>query len=629
MENKCFRFKNRSLSYDSKTKRVEVTTKNTSWRQSDSSNEKMLIEIMGESYELKFDEAVSIQDNYFEDGLGSGMKTLYAGFCVDGHLLDLTLQTKIWIDNACGDIHFEISPIRQGDFLVKKLFWPAPFEFNEQKSTHYTILPMMQGFLIPNNYEMAVDVPWDKVFYERAAYMPWWGQIKDSNGFIAIAQTPFDGCYDLNHPANGPTRISPYWASSLGKIAYARKLLFKFIDDCDYNDLCKAYRKYIDEKGELVTLKEKAARNSKIDELIGSAIVHTGGWYHAVEDSAMFDKENAAENDKLITALEVENGIDELSKRGVKKIYLHFDGWGKRGYDNLHPDVFPPSDEIGGFAGMRSLCDKCHENGYLFGIHDQYRDYYYDAQSFSMVHAVHEQSLKTPYCDAWHGGKHTYLCASLAPQYVKRNYRQFDENNINLDGSYLDVFSVVNLDECFHSEHPMTRKECAAYRAECLNYIRSRGMIVSSEEVVDWALPYLELCHHAPFRVTPENRPYAIPVPLFTLVYHDCIVVPWSHIKGDWYIPSTDHPSLYAMLYGGVSYLDLGCSEEQLRVNQMICMLHENIGRIELLKHEFLDEKRRIQKTYYANGTTVKVNFDSDEYEIVLNGEKICGRILE
>ncbi|MEG0693136.1 MAG: DUF5696 domain-containing protein, partial [Oscillospiraceae bacterium] len=416
---------------------------------------------------------------------------------------------------------------------------------------------------------------------------------------------------------------------SLGKISYARKLLYKFVDDCDYNDLCKVYRNYINEKGELITLKEKAARNPKVDELIGSAIVHTGGWYHAVEESQMFSKENPAENDKLITTKEVEIGLDSLKERGVDKIYLHFDGWGKRGYDNLHPDVFPPSDKIGGFDGMRSLSDTCHKNGYMFGIHDQYRDYYYDAESFSMNHAIHEQSLKTPYCDIWHGGKHTFLCTTFAPQYVKRNYQQFDDNNIKLDGSYLDVFSVVNLDECFHSEHPMTRKECAQYRSECLNYIRSRGMIVSSEEVTDWALPYLELCHHAPFRVTPENIPYAIPVPLFTLVYHDCIVVPWSHIKGDWYIPSTDHASLYGMLYGGVSYLDLDCSDEQLRVNKIICMLHENIGKVELLKHEFVNDTRRKQKTYYANGTTVEVDFDTDEYKITIDGKITAGKINE
>ena len=34
-------------------------------------------------------------------------------------------------------------------------------------------------------------------------------------------------------------------------------------------------------------------------------------------------------------------------------------------------------------GNLKLLADTCHELGYLFSLHDQYRDYYVDAPSFS------------------------------------------------------------------------------------------------------------------------------------------------------------------------------------------------------------------------------------------------------
>ena len=64
----------------------------------------------------------------------------------------------------------------------------------------------------------------------------------------------------------------------------------------------------------------------------------------------------------------------------MKKLYLHLDGWAEPGYDNKHPDYLPACKEAGGWDGMKKLADTMHECGYMFGIHDQYRDYYLAAQ---------------------------------------------------------------------------------------------------------------------------------------------------------------------------------------------------------------------------------------------------------
>lgn len=95
----------------------------------------------------------------------------------------------------------------------------------------------------------------------------------------------------------------------------------------------------------------------------------------------------------------------------------------------------------------------------------------------------------------------------------------------------------------------MTRRECFDRRAECFEYLLSHGILSSSEEVSDWAVPSLIFCHYAPydFQMRSPNEPrQGVPVPLYNLVYHDCVIEPWMMervVDGDDYM-------LYALLNG-------------------------------------------------------------------------------
>lgn len=88
--------------------------------------------------------------------------------------------------------------------------------------------------------------------------MPWYGQIKNGAGYIAIASTPWNGGVWLEHPAGGPyTHIGTWWEPSLGKMDYRRCMEYVFADNCDYNELCKIYRNYVKDKGLLLRLRKK------------------------------------------------------------------------------------------------------------------------------------------------------------------------------------------------------------------------------------------------------------------------------------------------------------------------------------------------------------------------------------
>lgn len=58
------------------------------------------------------------------------------------------------------------------------------------------------------------------------------------------------------------THVGVYFEPSLGKMDYRRVMRYTFLDDCDYNDLCKEYRSYVNEQGRLRTLEEKAGKKS-------------------------------------------------------------------------------------------------------------------------------------------------------------------------------------------------------------------------------------------------------------------------------------------------------------------------------------------------------------------------------
>lgn len=124
---------------------------------------------------------------------------------------------------------------------------------------------------------------------------------------------------------------------------------------------------------------------------------------------------------------------------------------------------------------MKSLVDTMHDFGYKFGIHDQYRDYYHAAPSYDENYACRLPDRTIPGHSYWAGGPQSYLCATQAPFYVKRNFAELKKNGIRLDGAYLDVFTCNEGDECANPEHVMTRRDCYTYRGNCFSWLLSQG----------------------------------------------------------------------------------------------------------------------------------------------------------
>lgn len=589
---------------------------------------------------LEFKEAASISHERVENGLGSGLRSRYQGFTVGGREIPYTFETYVWIERATENIYFEWIPVCEEGIQVKRVYWPGPMAFEEKRDDWYTLLNCQQGLMIPNTWETELGpIVFDGYFGTAGAYMPWFGQVKEGEGCLALCMTPWNAGCQAEHPAGGPyTHANVWFEPSLGRMEYRRIMRYTLMSHCDYNDMCKAYRTYVNEQGKLRTLKEKAAKVPSVDRLIGSGFIHAGIKTNVCENSDFFDKEQPDKNNHLTTFAAREAQMRELHKAGAKKVYLHLDGWAQPGYDNRHPDYTPACEEAGGWAGMKSLADTMHELGYLFGIHDQYRDFYLAAPSFDEDYACRLTDGSIPRHQRWAGGPQSYLCGTQAPYYVKRNFTVLRENQIDLDCAYLDVFTCNEGDECNNPRHRMSRKECYEERNRCFDYLMSQGILPSSEEVNDWCVPSMVFCHYAPYDFMlrePGSPKYGVPVPLFNLVYHDCLIEPWMMDR----VSADEDYMLYALLNGGAPYLlrdgaypnfdgsfetqGLGLKEDIKRCD-IVCELHEKVAKCEMTCHELVDGDYNIQRTIFADGTTVTVDFARQTYEIIygIGGER-------
>ena len=608
------------VAFDERTLALEVTRAGCApWRSLNGGGDGLAAVVEGAERRCALTAAAKKSFEAYRTGWAVGVRARLSDF--PGPInAEITLIAKV--DTAAHELVCEVIADEGPGVGVREVRWPLAFALEKAGRDNYTVAPTMAGMLVPSDWPEEVNLGkagwYPALCFTRGMYMPWWGQVRGREGYIAIIETPYDAGCALRHPAGGPTVAQPLWYGALGHLRYPRSLRYAFMADCTHVTLAKRYRSYAQAIGRWRSLAEKAAGNPRIERLHGGAIIHTGIMTHIQPESSYYNKEKPEANHHWVSFAQRAHEIRDLVERsGIRSGEVHLDGWGRRGYDNLHPDVLPPCPEAGGWEGMREVAKACREVGWIFATHDNYRDFYFDAPSFDRDLCIRELDGSNPEHATWYGGRQSILCAAPALGFLRRNLDGLAAGGVDLAGIYLDVFAIADLDECAHPEHPMTREDCAHWRGLAFSECRARGLVVSSEEPVDYALDRLDLVHHGPYAQHPspddkDRRQMGIACPLFSLVYHDAIVVPWSFGKGAWGIPPQDDGFLHALLNGGIGYLG-GGDFERIRT---AAALHKRVGWLEMTGHEYLDAAGRRQRSRFADGTTVEVDFDAGTYTI-------------
>lgn len=591
-----------SLSRDTLT--LDVRTPGHPWQFAPSDGQDLVFEGISASLAS----AASIAAEAFNTGCSNGMAVTFKDFSgLPG--VELCITFRLFGPELVVDI-----AAREGGQTLLLLNWPKAVVLDNAPDT-LSVIPRMQGMLVPGNWPQHIEAA--DLVNSRSFYMGWWGHIQGGAGVQVVLETPDDAGGSYKHPKGGPTAAAPRWYGSLGKLGYQRTVRYVFDDTSDYVKMAKRYRRFLIERGRFVSLREKQARTPALDNVIGKPVIHLGALYHFVKEASLFNKERVEVNHNLQTFDQLREQLEGLKAKGVDAAYVHLDGWGYYGYDNGHPDVMPVGEIQGGWEGLRRLADACADMNYLFAVHDQYRDFYLNAVSYDERLVLMNRDGGRDLHSVWCGGPQTFLSARFAPEYVRRNHDLFAANNVQVRGAYLDVFSVVPLEESYQPAHPMTRTECARYRRECFDLLRARGYVVSSEEPVDYLAPSLDLVHHGPYATYPNlggGEATGIPVPLFNLVYHDSILLPWEMGEdGGWGIPKGDFGRLHCLLNAGLPYLWPGADDAQIARTLEAADWARHCAFEEMVSHEFLDEGRRRQRATYSNGATVTVDFTTGE----------------
>ena len=605
------------------------------WQMAPSKSGDLLAKSKGTLVPLRLANAKQKEIEPYDTGFSTGVKVTLSKFRqlseADTDAVaapDLTLFLTVALEGTDEDLVFNIAA-KEGESIVRQLDWP---EALEAADIDCTILSNMRGVLLPRD--------WPKAYYPirtsnlentdpdgdtsevqsnviESWSMSWWGFQRGKSAAMMIIETPDDAAYQFSHPAGGPTVIGPRWRPQLGKLGYVRTARMCFLSEGNYVDMAKRYRQYAIETGLFVPLKEKIARAPLVAELIGTPLMRAGILTNFKEGSARTKRSNNSRGNYRLTTFD-ERGefLRRCKAAGIDKLTVVLTGWPRFGYDRQHPDVLPPAPAAGGYEGMQRLAESCRELGYIFSLHDQYRDYYVDAPSFKPEFAVHEEDESLPplafpgsrfgdwkegtipYMDFWDGGKMSYMNGRLMLGHMKKNYQGLFDHGIRPQGSYLDVFGYVPPDEDFNPEHPTTRTDCLRERAKCYDWARTQLGFVGTEAACDWTVPYADIS-------SPLQSKGGVTIPLFNLVYHDAILTTYSPGDRNGFL-NAGVPQVGAREPG----------ERQLAEIKRMGALNKRLALVAMTDHKFLDEKYRREQSTFADGTTVTVDWDARTVKI-------------
>lgn len=614
---------------------VAVHAEGVTWRMVPSSDNDLLVNSGNDEFHLRLADARQISITPYRTGFRSGVKITLGGFestglRSPGSPLDMRLFLTMGLEAGTEELVFEAMALER-ETVVRELNWPTAIDGRE---VDYTVLSNDDGVLLPRD--------WPKLFHPihrskvdtsviqsnliETWSMSWWGFEKGNAAMMLIVETPDDAGYTFSHPAGGPTSMGPTWRAQLGRFGYLRSLRMAFLPKGNYVDLAKRYRRYVMDSGQYVPLKDKIARSPVVKNLIGSPFIGLNVLANPKPGTGNYDPKDPKGNYHLITFEENARHLRQLKASGQEHLNVSLSGWTNKGYDWQHPDVLPPNQAGGGWEGMKFFFDTCRELRYTCWLHDQYRDYYVDAPSYSPDFAVHEGDAVRrsiafpgtrfgkdwkdgyiPLMNFWDGGTQGYLNNRYMLGHLLKNYRLIFEHGIHPQGSFQDVFGYVAPDEDFNPEHPSTRTDSMKGRAAVFNWIRHNLGAVGTEVGSDWVMPFVDYTTNRltrnPNSGNDETSQGAIDVPLYELVYHDAIITekPPDDLRGFLHASA---PSTWRE------------SDENRVESRRRAELQQRLALVEMVNHEFLNERRSKERTTFADGTRVTVDWDAKTVDI-------------
>ncbi|MDR1268042.1 MAG: glycoside hydrolase [Planctomycetaceae bacterium] len=507
--------------------------------------------------------------------------------------------------------------------LPEEISYPPPFT---AKSGDRLIVPMNEGISYPVAEK---DIIVKRLIAYGGYYgisMAFWGQIDDATGagMMAIIETPDDAFIDFTRDSAELLQINAGWKSSFGEFRYPRILRFIFLDKGGHVAICKRYREYSKKIGLFVPLSEKVKKNPNIDRLPGMANFWYWDHHHHLDminemkqfgiDRILWSNGYRAKPETIIAINKLEH---VLTSR----------------YDN-YQDIMDPAqfDKV----GVQGIVEAWSHDINWKEPNGNWRKGWAVEQKDKTLPKIH--------C--------AIMCDSKSVSYARERISKELETK-PFTARFLDTTVAASWYECYHPDHPMTRSDSKRYRIELLKLIGDLGLVCGSEAGIDAAVP---VCEHfegmmslAPYEVFDAGRNMWIlldnvdsvierfqvnPVlrlPLWELVYHDCVVAEWYWGDNNNRIPKVWRKrDLLNVLYG-TPPMYLFTQEHWNKYKQQFVESYKTTTETarattyaEMTDHRILSPDRLVQQSVFSNGVTVTVNFGEKPFQLpdgsILNG---------
>ncbi len=484
--------------------------------------------------------------------------------------------------------------------------YPGPF--TTQKGT-LLVLPVNEGISYP-----ADDATLGPMYYHtyggHGLCMGWWGQTDGPRGVLAIVETADDAGVRLPR-VDDLLCLQPEWVPQKGQFGPERRLRYVFFADGGYVAMCKRYRQHAQETGLLKTLAEKRREIPAVDQLVGAVNV----W--------CWDRDPVAI-------------CRDLQSAGIQRIL-----WSNR----AGPEQLQALNELGVLTSRYDIYQDAMNPADFPKLRWLHPDWTSDAWPQDLVLKANGDWERGWEVEGKDGRLYPcgVLCDRQAVPYAQRRIPAELQTH-PYRSRFIDTTTASPWRECYHPDHSMTRSESRHWKMELLRYV-SEGchLVCGSETGHDASVPYVHyfegMLSLGPYRVPDSGRRMAdvvedVPervakfqtghyyrLPLWELVYHDCVVAQWYWGDYNNKLPAVwDRRDLFNALYGTPPMFMFRREQwEQnrdrfVRSYRTATPVARATGYSEMLSHRWLTEDHTVQQTEFAGGVTVTVNFGDQPY---------------
>jgi hypothetical protein len=524
---------------------------------------------------------------------------------------DGELGTKVGVEVQldADKAEFTLALSAQGD-LKRPLRYPHPFVTD---AGTYLVVPMNEGISYPVD-DATVETRTLIAYGGHGICMPFWGATDGQRGHMAILETPDDAAIQIGR-TDGKLCIAPQWDAQKGQFGYTRKLRYIFFDKGGHVAMCKRYRSYAQQIGLLKTLTDKRAANPNVDLLIGAVNV----WY--------WEK----------NALEM---AQDMKSRGIDRIL-----WSNR----QNPETIQAMNELGGVLTSRydiyqDLMDPNVVKEQLRGVHPDWTQAAWPADIMLDAKGDWRKGWEVRGKD----GK-MYPCAVLCDRQALKYAAERVPAELKTHPyrcRFIDTTTASPWRECYDPDHPMTRGESRHWKIELLRYMsQDMHLVTGSETGHDAAVPFVHyfegMLSLGPYRVPDSGRQmqkiwdevpervakyqlgHEYRLPLWELVYHDCVVAQWYWGDYNNKLPALwNKRDLFNVLYGTPPMFMFSRQFWEQNKDRFVqsykntCTVARAVGYSEMTDHRFLTQDRSVQQTRFANGVVVTVNFGEKPFTL-------------